>query len=161
MTRIALDAMGGDHAPGEIVVGAVESVAGIPDVKILLVGQLAPIQAELDKLPRDLKCAAQKAMEYGFMIMPGSPVAEPLFEGDKVVGVRMADQGVDKKGAPQEGVYMPGMDIKAALTVVADGPVGAVGRALDEKFGLPPGHHRNDWGVGMKAVVQLPESCTL
>ena len=56
---------------------------------------------------------------------------------------------------------MPGMDIKAALTVVADGPVGAVGRALDEKFGLPPGHHRNDWGVGMKAVVQLPESCTL
>jgi len=105
--------------------------------------------------------AAQKAMEYGFMIMPGSPVAAPLFEGEKVVGVRMADQGVDKKGAPQEGVYMPGMDIKAALTVVADGPVGAVGRALDEKFGLPPGHHRNDWGVGMKAVVQLPESCTL
>ena len=63
----------------------------------------------------------------------------------------MADQGVDKKGTPQEGVYMPGMDIKAALTVVADGPVGAVGRALDEKFGLPPGHHRNDWGIGMKA----------
>ena len=49
MTRIALDAMGGDHAPGEIVVGAVEAAAGVPDVKILLVGQLAPIQAELDK----------------------------------------------------------------------------------------------------------------
>ena len=29
MTRIALDAMGGDHAPGEIVVGAVESAAAI------------------------------------------------------------------------------------------------------------------------------------
>ena len=105
--------------------------------------------------------AAQKAMEYGFMIMPGSPVAAPLFDGDKVTGVRMADQGVDKKGEPQEGVFMPGMDIKAALTVVADGPVGAVGRALDEKFGLPAGHHHNDWGVGMKCVVQLPESCTL
>ena len=35
MTRIALDAMGGDNAPGEIVVGAVESAAGIPDIKIL------------------------------------------------------------------------------------------------------------------------------
>ena len=105
--------------------------------------------------------AAQKVMENGLMIMPGSPVAAPLFEGDKVVGVRMADQGVEKNGTPIEGAYMPGMDIKAALTVVADGPVGAVGRALDAKFGLPPGHHRNDWGVGMKAVVALPDECTL
>ena len=29
----------------------------------------------------------------------------------------------------------PGMDIRAALTVVGDGPVGAVGRQLDESFG--------------------------
>ena len=33
--------MGGDNAPKEIVVGAVESAAGLSDVKILLVGQLA------------------------------------------------------------------------------------------------------------------------
>lgn len=105
--------------------------------------------------------ASQKAMECGMMVLPGSPVAEPLFEGDKVVGVRMADQGVDKNGRPVEGLYMPGMDVKAALTVVADGPVGAVGRKLNEKFGLPEGHRQYDWGVGMKAVVQLPESCTL
>ena len=44
MTRIALDAMGGDYAPGEIVVGAVESAVGLHDVKILLVGRLQPIQ---------------------------------------------------------------------------------------------------------------------
>ena len=73
MTRIALDAMGGDNAPGEIVVGAVESAAMIPDVKILLVGQLAPIQAELDKLPRDLKAAAQKAMENGTLEIVHAP----------------------------------------------------------------------------------------
>jgi electron-transferring-flavoprotein dehydrogenase len=36
---------------------------------------------------------------------------------------------------------MPGMDVHAALTVVGDGPVGAVGRQLDERFGLPDGHH--------------------
>ena len=105
--------------------------------------------------------ASQKVMESGLMIMPGMPVAEPLFEGDKVVGVRLADQGVEKNGSPIEGAYMPGMDVKAALTVVADGPVGAVGRALDAKFGLPKGHHQYDWGVGMKAVVQLPETCDL
>ncbi|MGN0853458.1 MAG: 4Fe-4S ferredoxin [Kiritimatiellia bacterium] len=105
--------------------------------------------------------ASQKVMESGLMIMPGMPVAGPLFAGDKVVGVRLVDQGVEKDGAPIEGAYMPGMDVKAALTVVADGPVGAVGRALNEKFGLPQGHHQYDWGVGMKAVVQLPETCDL
>ena len=73
MTRIALDAMGGDYAPGEIVVGAVESAVGIADVKILLVGQLAPIQAELDKLPKDLKTAAQKAMEAGTLEIVHAP----------------------------------------------------------------------------------------
>lgn len=105
--------------------------------------------------------AACKVMESGTaQIWPGSPVAGPIFDGERVVGVRMADQGVEKDGA-QTDAYMPGMDVKARLTVVADGPVGAVGRALDERFGLPKGHARNDWGVGMKAVVQLPDSCKL
>lgn len=105
--------------------------------------------------------AACKVMESGTaQIWPGSPVAGPIFDVERVVGVRMADQGVEKDGA-QTDAYMPGMDVKARLTVVADGPVGAVGRALDERFGLPKGHARNDWGVGMKAVVQLPDSCKL
>ena len=53
------------------------------------------------------------------------------------------------------------MDIKAALTVVGDGPVGPVGRELDEVFGMPSGHHVRDWAVGMKAVVSLPEGVDL
>lgn len=106
-------------------------------------------------------CAERLMASGTVQIWPGQPVAAPIFEGDKVVGVRLCDQGVDKSGAPVEGAYMPGMDVKASLVVAADGPVGAVGRALEEKFGLPPGRHRHDWAVGMKAVVQLPESCTL
>ena len=71
MTRIALDAMGGDFAPGEVVVGAVEAAIGLPDVKVLLVGQLAPIQAELDKLPGELKHSAQEAMVKGSLERAG------------------------------------------------------------------------------------------
>ena len=56
---------------------------------------------------------------------------------------------------------MPGMDIHAALTVVGDGPVGAVGRQLDADFGMPEGHHQREWAVGMKMVVDLPEDSTL
>ena len=37
--RIAIDGMGGDHAPDEIVSGVIDAAPQIPDVKILLVGQ--------------------------------------------------------------------------------------------------------------------------
>ena len=60
-------------------------------------------------------------------VWPGMPVAEPLLEDDQVVGIRLADQGVDKQGNPAAG-FMPGMQIRAALTVVGDGPVGPVGQ---------------------------------
>ena len=75
-------------------------------------------------------------------LWPGMPVQEALIDGsgDGVRGVRLCDQGVDRNGN-HEANYMPGMDIRAALTVVGDGPVGAVGRQLDEEFGLPDGHH--------------------
>ena len=93
-------------------------------------------------------------------IWPGSPVSAPLFNGKKVEGVRLADQGVDKSGAPTDG-FMAGMDVKALLTVVGDGPVGAVGQALDEKLGLPDGHHKREWALGKKFVIELPEDSPL
>jgi glycerol-3-phosphate acyltransferase PlsX len=37
--RIAIDGMGGDHAPDEIVSGVIDAAAQVPDAKILLVGQ--------------------------------------------------------------------------------------------------------------------------
>jgi len=93
-------------------------------------------------------------------LWPSTPVAEALVDGKRVLGVRLLDQGVDRQGRP-EAAFMPGMDVHAALTVVADGPVGAVGRQLDEVVGMPEGHARRDWAVGMKFVVDLPERCTL
>ena len=93
-------------------------------------------------------------------IWPGMPVKEPLFNSNHVVGVRLADQGVEKSGKPT-GSFMPGMDIHAALTVVGDGPYGPVGQNLDQKFGLPEGNHQREWALGMKAVVELPENTKL
>ena len=39
ITKVALDAMGGDNAPVEIVKGAVEAVQKRKDIQILLTGQ--------------------------------------------------------------------------------------------------------------------------
>ena len=49
MTKVALDAMGGDNAPVEIVKGAVNAVNARNDIKVFLVGQETLVQAELAK----------------------------------------------------------------------------------------------------------------
>jgi electron-transferring-flavoprotein dehydrogenase len=89
-------------------------------------------------------------------IWPGMPVSEPLIAGSKVEGLRLADQGVDKSGAPSDG-FMAGMDVRAQLTVVGDGPVGPVGQAIDQKLGMPAEHAKREWAMGMKFLIELPE----
>jgi len=42
--RIALDAMGGDHAPGPIVAGAVRAAAADPELSVVLVGDQAQVE---------------------------------------------------------------------------------------------------------------------
>ena len=49
ITNIALDAMGGDNAPAEIVKGAVEAVEREPAMKVFLVGLQEAIEKELIK----------------------------------------------------------------------------------------------------------------
>src|SRR6266704_442076 len=44
---IALDAMGGDHAPGPIVAGAVQAVQADPDLRVVLVGDQMQVEAAL------------------------------------------------------------------------------------------------------------------
>jgi phosphate acyltransferase len=54
--RIALDAMGGDHAPGPIVTGAIEAVHAQHDLTVVLVGDRDKVEAELARAvdaPRD------------------------------------------------------------------------------------------------------------
>lgn len=47
--RVAVDAMGGDHAPGEIVKGAVAAVKSRKDIQVVLIGIQDAIERELKK----------------------------------------------------------------------------------------------------------------
>ena len=49
MIKVAVDAMGGDYAPTEIVKGAIEAVSKKEQVSVILVGQEDKIQKELGK----------------------------------------------------------------------------------------------------------------
>src|SRR5437763_8934037 len=53
--RVALDAMGGDHAPGPIVAGAIQAVGTRPVLHVVLVVDQARLGPQLDDpaIPRD------------------------------------------------------------------------------------------------------------
>ncbi len=53
LVKVAVDAMGGDHAPLEIVKGAIEAADRKKNVKIFLVGREAAVKAELQKYQYD------------------------------------------------------------------------------------------------------------
>ena len=118
MTRVALDAMGGDFAPKQIVVGAVEAACGIPDVKILLVGQMAAIQKEIDAFSKDRKQLVQRAIEKGTLEIVHAP--------DEV---EMSDEPVEavrKKKDCSINVAMRLVKEKRADVFVSAGNSGAV-----------------------------------
>ncbi|QXM05885.1 phosphate acyltransferase PlsX [Crassaminicella indica] len=51
--RIAVDGMGGDHAPKEIVKGCIECINEVDDIDIFLIGQKNLIEKELEKYAFD------------------------------------------------------------------------------------------------------------
>ena len=55
MIRVAVDAMGGDYAPVEMVKGAVDAVAKTDQIEIALVGKEDVVRRELEKYsyPKD------------------------------------------------------------------------------------------------------------
>lgn len=102
--------------------------------------------------------ASQVLATGQIQIWPSTPAASALIGNDgtrRVDGVRLIDQGTGKNGEPS-ATFVAGMDVRAALTVVGDGPVGAIGRQLDDEFGMPDGRKRDEWALGMKMVVDLP-----
>ncbi len=109
-----------------------------------------------------MQWAGMRLMGSGLVqLWPGMPVSRAVLDGQRVVGVQLLDQGTDRQGRPSDG-FLPGMEVRAELTVVGDGPVGSVGRQLDERFGRPSRSEApSDWAVGMKMVVDLPENSPL
>src|SRR5262245_8915665 len=53
MHRIVVDAMGGDHAPDEIVQGAAEASLALPSSELILVGDAAELGRILPRMRHD------------------------------------------------------------------------------------------------------------
>jgi len=98
---------------------------------------------------------AQQAESEGVNIFPGFAASEALYEGDKVVGVRTGDKGRGKDGKPKAN-FEAGMDIKAKVTIFAEGTRGSLFRQVAQKFHLFNDKHPEVFEEGVKEIIQMP-----
>ena len=76
-------------------------------------------------LQKIVKWLGEKAEEAGAQVFPAFPGQELLWDGERVIGVRTGDKGLDKNGNPKPN-YEPGADILAKIVVLGEGPRGTL-----------------------------------
>jgi electron-transferring-flavoprotein dehydrogenase len=94
--------------------------------------------------------------EMGVDLFPEFAATRVLVENGRVVGVRTGDKGIDKNGQPKPN-YEPGVDVKAKLVILAEGPRGTLTKQLTGMFDLDAGKNPQVYSLGVKELWQLPD----
>ena len=87
----------------------------------------------------------------GVDVFTGFPGTELLYEGDRVVGVRTGDRGIGRDGG-RKATFEPGVDIRAGVTVLADGVRGNLTKTLIRRFDLDAGRSPQSYAIGIKEL---------
>jgi len=99
----------------------------------------------------------EQAEALGVMVFPGFAGTEILYDGDRVIGIRTGDKGVDKDGNKRPN-FEPGVDLMAKVTVFGEGPKGSLLRELGKKLGIFDGKMPQVFETAVKEVIEIPES---
>jgi electron-transferring-flavoprotein dehydrogenase len=99
------------------------------------------------------------AEELGVNIFPGFAGVEVLYDesGQRVIGVRTGDKGVNKDGKPRSN-FEPGVDLLAKVTVFGEGPKGSLIREVAKKLGIFAGKMPQVFETAVKEVIEIPAS---
>jgi electron-transferring-flavoprotein dehydrogenase len=99
---------------------------------------------------------APQAEALGVEIYPGFAAAQTLHDDDgRVLGVRIGDMGVARDGSEKPG-FTRGIDIRAKVTVLAEGARGHLTKRLVKRFALDEGRDPQSYSIGIKELWQLP-----
>ena len=99
---------------------------------------------------------APQAEALGVEIYPGFAASAPLHDDDgRVVGVRIGDMGVAKDGTHKPG-FTAGIDIRAKVTVLAEGARGSLTKQLVKRFKLDADSDPQAYSIGIKELWQVP-----
>jgi len=109
-----------------------------------------------------VKWLGEKVEEAGITVFTGFAGSELLFEDDsrnaetaRVAGVRTDDKGVDKQGQLKAN-FEPGYDLRAKITILAEGTRGNCAKQLIERLELEDFYHAQTYGVGLKELWEIP-----
>src|SRR5579872_2533440 len=94
--------------------------------------------------------------EAGVDLFPEFAASRVLVENGRVVGVRTGDKGIDKLGE-RKANYEPGVDVRAKITILAEGPRGTLTKQLAGMFDLYAGKNPQVYSVGVKELWQLAD----
>ncbi|NND44402.1 MAG: electron transfer flavoprotein-ubiquinone oxidoreductase [Xanthomonadales bacterium] len=98
---------------------------------------------------------AEHAEAAGVDVFPGFAAAEPVFlEDGSVGGVVIGDMGIDREGRPKD-TYVQGIEVRAPVTVLAEGCRGHLSKQLIRKFDLARDCDPQTYGIGMKELWQV------
>ncbi|WP_163027567.1 electron transfer flavoprotein-ubiquinone oxidoreductase, partial [Pseudomonas viridiflava] len=99
---------------------------------------------------------AQQAENLGVEIYPGFAAQEALFDENGIVrGIVTGDLGVDREGNPKEGLYTPGMELRAKYTLFAEGCRGHIGKQLIKRFDLDNEADVQHYAIGLKEIWEV------
>ncbi len=98
---------------------------------------------------------AEQAEAAGVEVYHGYTARTLIVEDGVVRGVRLADVGLAQGGTPK-GNHLPAEEVRAPITILADGTHGVVSQDFAEHFGR--GDNPQVYSLGMKAIVQFPEA---
>ena len=97
----------------------------------------------------------QQAESLGVEIYPGFPAAALIEEEGRIKGVITGDMGLEKSGQPGPN-YQPGMELRAAYTIFAEGCRGSLTKQLIARFKLDEGRDPQTYGIGIKELWEVP-----
>ena len=106
-------------------------------------------------LNRLVKFLAERVEAAGADLFTGFAGSELLFEGDRVVGVRTGDRGIGRDGQPRANLE-PGVDIRATVTILAEGVRGSLTKALGRRLPIDEGRAPQIYSIGIKELWDVP-----
>src|SRR5215207_8798681 len=97
---------------------------------------------------------AEQAEELGVTIVPETVGRKLLVAGGRVVGIRTGDRGRGKDGEELAN-FEPGSDIRARVTILAEGTQGHLTGVASSRFALAS--KPQVWALGVKEVWEVPK----
>ncbi len=96
----------------------------------------------------------QQAEALGVQVFAGFPAAETIIEDGVVRGVKTGAFGIGKDGKEKHN-YQPPMELRAKITLFAEGCRGSVTERLIKEFALRAADAPQTYGIGIKEIWQI------